>query len=176
MKHRNRLSLRLAAVSLMIMLSTAFAAAQAPHTPATIGLPTVNIDEPGRTPYWSAVSAICNGTVCTGTFNAIPAGHRLVIQHVAGDMTTQDPTSDTTRVMISYSNKFQFGSFPTAPFVSGFFLGAFDQPVEFIVDAGQTPIVQVHSGVLQMDTFNPVLIGYELDCTKNACAPLAGVN
>jgi len=173
MKDRNLLSLRLAAIGLMLLLSSAFAAAQAHQAPATIGLPTVNVDEPGRIPYWSAVSAKCNGTVCTGTFNAIPAGHRLVIQHVAGDMTTQDPTTDATRVLISFSNKFQFDSFPTAPFVTGVFVGAFDQPAEFIVDAGQTPIVQVHSGVLQMDTFNPVLIGYELDCTKNACAPLA---
>jgi len=173
MKDRNLPSLRLAAIVLTLLLSTVFAAAQAHQSPATIGLPTVNIDDPGRIPYWSAVSAICNGTVCTGTFNAIPAGHRLVIQHVAGDMTTEDSTTDATRVLISFSNKFQFDSFPTTPFVSGVFVGAFDQPVEFIVDAGQTPIVQVHSGVLQMDTFDPVLIGYEVDCTKNACAPLA---
>jgi len=175
-KDRNHVTLRLAALSLIILLSTVFAAAQAPQVPATIGLPTANIDEPGRIPYWSAVSAKCSGTVCTGTFNAIPAGHRLVIQRVAGDMSTEDPTSDATRVLISFSNKFQFGSFPVSPFVSGVFVGAFDQPTLFYIDAGQTPIVQVHSGTLQMDTFNPILIGYELDCTKNSCAPLAGAN
>jgi hypothetical protein len=176
MNYRKLLSSRLAAVSFALLLLTTFATAQAPQTPASIGLPTVNIDEAGRIPYWSAVAAKCNGTVCTGTFAPIPAGHRLVIQHVAGDMTTQDPTTDATRVLISFSNKFQFNSFPTAPFVSGVFVGVFDQPTLFYVDAGQTPIVQVHTGGLQMDTFGPVLIGYELDCTKNACAPLAGVN
>jgi hypothetical protein len=170
MDRRKSLSQRLAAISLAVLFSTVFAAAQAPATPAQ---QTVNIDEPGRIPYYSVVSATCNGTVCTGTFNAIPAGHRLVIQHVAGDMSTQDPTSDTTRVLISFSNKFQFNSFPVSPFVSGVFLGAFDQPTPFYIDAGQTPIVQVHSGTLQMDTFDPILIGYELDCTKVPCAPLA---
>jgi len=176
MKDRKHLSPRLAAISLTILLATAFAAAQAPQAPAALGLPVVSVDEPGRIPYWSVVSAQCNGTVCTGTFSAIPAGHRLVIQRVAGDMSTEDPTSDGTRVLISFSNKFQFGSFPVSPFVSGVFVGAFDQPTLFYIDAGQTPIVQVHSGTLQMGTFNPILIGYELDCTKNSCAPLAGAN
>lgn len=173
MKDRKVLLSRLAAVSLVLLFAAAFAAAQAPQSPATIGLPTVSIDEPGRIPYYSVVSAKCNGNVCTGTFNAIPAGHRLVIQRVAGDMSSQDPTTDGSRVLISLSNKFQFTSFPVSPFVSGVFVGAFDQPTLFYVDAGQTPIVQVHSGTLQMDTFDPILIGYELDCTRNACAALA---
>jgi len=175
MNYRKLLSLRLAAISLGILLATTFAAAQQFQSgaPAEKIHSMVNIDEPGRVPYWSVVSAKCNGTVCTGTFNAIPAGHRLVIQRVAGDMSTQDQTSDGTRVLISFSNKFQVSSFPVNAFVPGVFVGAFDQPTLFYIDAGQTPVVQVHSGTLQMDTFNPILIGYELDCTKVACAPIA---
>jgi hypothetical protein len=176
MKDRKLLSPRLAAISLAILLSTAFAAAQMPQSAATIALPTVNIDEPGRIPYQAVALGKCNGTVCSATFNAIPAGHRLVIQHVAGDMTTLDPVPDGTRVLVGVTNKVQFMSFPVSPFIPGVFLGAFDQPVQFYVDSGQTPMVEIHIGVSQLDTFDPTLIGYELDCSKVSCAPFAGTN
>jgi hypothetical protein len=175
-KDRKQLTLRLAATSLAILFLAAFAAAQAPQTPATLALPTFNIDEPGRVPYYSVVQGKCNGTVCTGTFNAIPAGHRLVVQHVGGQMSTLEPVPDSTRVWVGMSNKMQFIAFPSAPFISGVFVGAFDQPVQFYIDGGQTPVVDVHIGVSQLETFDPILIGYELDCSKVACAPLAGVN
>ncbi len=175
MKHRKRLSLRLAAMSLAILFSTVFSAAQAPQSPAPLGLPIVNIDEPGRIPYQAVAFGHCNGTACTATFQSIPAGHRLVIQHVAGDMTTLDPVPDGTRVLVGISNKVQFESFPVSPFIPGVFLGAFDQPVEFYVDSGQTPIVELHIGVSQLETFDPTLVGYELDCTKVSCAPIAGL-
>jgi len=176
MKDRKLLSLRLAAISLAILSFTAFAAAQAPQTPASLALPVVSIDEPGRIPYQVAAFGHCNGTVCTATFNPIPAGHRLVIQHVSGDMTTQDPLSDATRVLITLQNKLQGIAFTESPFISGVFVGTFDQPVAFYVDGGESPTMQVHIGVSQMETFNPTIIGYELDCTKVSCAPIAGAN
>ncbi len=176
MKDRKLLSLRLAAIGLGILLSTVFAAAQAPQSPAALALPTVNIDEPGRIPYQAVVLGKCNGTACSATFNAIPAGHRLVIQHVSAQITTLDPVPDGTRVWVGLGNKVQFTSFPASPFIPGVFLGSFDQPVEFYVDGGQTPVMDLKIGVSQFDTFVPTLIGYELDCSKVSCAPFAGAN
>jgi hypothetical protein len=168
------LSLRLAAIGLAILLSTVFAAAQAPRTPAAPVQSTVNVDEPGRIPYQTAALGHCYGTVCHATFEAIPAGHRLVIQHVSGNVSTLDPVPDGTRVLLSMTNTVQFMSVPVSPFIPGVSVGGFDQPVEFYVDGGQTPTVQANIGVSAMDTFTPSLIGYELDCAKVSCAPIAG--
>ncbi|HSC56892.1 MAG TPA: hypothetical protein VLC51_06790, partial [Nitrospira sp.] len=171
MKNRKFLLPRLAAMSLAILFSTAFATAQAPHSPAALGLPIVNIDEPGRTPYQTAAFGHCNGTVCHATFEAIPAGHRLVITHVSGTISSSDAVPDGTRVLLSMSNGVQFMSAPVSPFIPGVFVGGFDQPVEFYVDGGESPTVQANIGVSGIDVFNPSLIGYELDCAKVSCAP-----
>lgn len=119
MNNRKRLLLRLAAMSLAILFSSAFAAAQERQSPATLALPTVNVDEPGRIPYQTAAFGHCEGTVCKATFQAIPAGHRLVIQHVSGNVSTLDPVPDGTRVLVSMNNQVQFISVPVAPFIPG---------------------------------------------------------
>jgi hypothetical protein len=72
------------------------------------------------------------------------------------------------------NNQVQFMSVPVAPFIPGVFVGGFDQPVVFYVDGGQTLTVQANIGVSGMDIFNPSVIGYELDCAKTSCAPIAG--
>jgi len=174
MRNYKRLSLRLVAISVAILFTAAFAAAQAPQGPATLMLSTVNIDEPGRIPYQAAAFGHCDGTVCKATFQAIPAGHRLVVQHVSGNVSTLDPVPDGTRVLVSMDNKVQFMSVPVTPFIPGVFVGGFDQSVEFYVDAGQTLTVQANIGVSGMDIFNPSVIGYQLDCAKVSCAPIAG--
>ncbi len=176
MKDRKSLSLRLAAISLAFLLLSAFAAAQAPQSPAALPLPIINVEDPGRIPYQAVVLGKCNGTACSATFNAIPAGHRLVVQHVSAQITTLDPVPDGTRVWAGLGNKVQFTSFAASPFIPGVFLGSFDQPVQFYVDGGQTPVMDIKIGVSQFDTFVPTLIGYELDCTKVSCAPFAGTN
>jgi hypothetical protein len=44
-----------------------------------------NIDEPGRTPYQSSQSCNTPGnTLCSADFTPVPAGKRLVIQHLSG--------------------------------------------------------------------------------------------
>ena len=174
MRYRKLLSVRIVAISSAVLLSAAFAAAQAPQTPATLALPIMNVDEPGRIPYQAGAFGHCNGTVCKATFQAIPAGHRLVIQHVSGNVSTLDPVPDETRVLVSMNNQVQFMSFPVAPFIPGVFVGGFDQPVVFYVDGGQTLTVQANIGVSAMDTFTPSVIGYLLDCAKASCAPIAG--
>lgn len=170
MNHRKVLLSRVAAVAFAVLLSTAFVHAQV----GANAVVTVNADEPGRIPYQAAAFGHCNGTVCHATFQAIPAGHRLVIQHVSGNLTTVNPVPDGTRVLLSLTNKVQFMSFPVSPFIPGVFVGGFDQAVVFYVDGGQTPTLQINIGVLAMDTFNPSMIGYLLDCAKVSCAPIAG--
>ena len=178
MKHSQRLPQRLAGISLAILLSTVFAVGQAAESKASKvdTQSTVSIDEPGRVPYQTAAFGRCEGTVCIASFNAVPAGHRLVIQHVSGNLSTLDPVADGTRVLISISNKAQFTSFPVTPFIPGVFVGGFDQPVQFYVDGGQIPTLQVNIGVSQLNIFNPTIIGYELDCAIASCAPIAGAN
>jgi hypothetical protein len=174
MNYHKLLSPRLAVISLAVLLSSVFAAAQVSQTPATLALPTMNVDEPGRIPYQVGGFGHCEVTVCKATFQAIPAGHRLVIQHVSGNVSTLDPVPDGTRILVSMNNQVQFMSVPVTPFIPGVFVGGFDQPVEFYVDGGQTLTVQANIGVSGMDIFNPSVIGYLLDCAKASCAPIAG--
>ena len=51
---------------------------------------TSNINDPGRIPYQSSVQAgaTCpsGGFICSWEFGNVPAGHRVVIQHISGTL------------------------------------------------------------------------------------------
>jgi hypothetical protein len=127
------------------------------------------IDDPGRIPYISFVDITCPGAFCTFTFPAIPAGHRLVIQHVSGALSFNAPTGGTIFPFVSSANNasIQFSA-PTAGNVA-----AFDQPVLYYVDAGQSAKVSISA------PFNPSasqflsMVGYELDCNAGPCVAIA---
>jgi hypothetical protein len=133
------------------------------------------IDDPGRIPFVSAFSNVCSGNVCTSTFAAVPAGHRVVIQNVSALLDFNSaPAVLTVYVGSTGSTQSQFNvqAIPSAGNST-----AFDLPAQSYVDAGQSPVVIVNcSGGV---TFNPVagqslnLIGYELDCNAAPCAAIA---
>src|SRR5260370_15220841 len=54
----------------------------------TSAAPALNsrIDDPGRIPYISPFSNGCSTTTCNYTFPPVPAGPRVLIQHVSSDL------------------------------------------------------------------------------------------
>ena len=96
----------------------------------------------------------------------MPAGHRLVIQHVNGNIAFNSRVSEVN-VFVSSSEGFS-GFLP--PFTAN---GTqFDQLVQLYVDAGDLPIVSV-GGDNPVSSGSVTLTGYLLDCIAAPCAKIA---
>jgi hypothetical protein len=186
MKSLTKLGYFAAACALVVTTSTMIG----PHTvraavatlvqvanPASNPALTSAIDEPGRIPYQSVLSQTCGGpsATCNFVFGAVPAGHRLVVQHMSGQLTV---TALSTYIEVTAG--------PDVPgkwitqlqlFVNNStFQSFFDMPVHFYVDAGESPTVSASTyGAVPFQANNQVvsLSGYLLDCTAAPCAAIA---
>jgi hypothetical protein len=160
----------------------ALASAQIPvnGTAPSVATPVFNIDDPGRIPYQAEV-VVDNCSfldVCGFIFSAVPAGHRLVIQHVSANINVNDVLDDSTKVIVYFASlNHPVSAFTAHPFIGGNILtGTFDQPVEVFVDAGDAPRLIVN---LPVSSFLPEnqaasIFGYLVDCTKAPCEAIAG--
>src|SRR5262249_15215637 len=65
--------------------------------PANMPALTSSIDERGRVAYQSTIRQTCDPTThfCTFTFPQVPSGHRLVINHISGDVSYQSNATHT---------------------------------------------------------------------------------
>jgi len=140
----------------------------------------------GRIPYQAKVRVTTGGGGCPSNgvciFNApaIPAGKRLVVQHVVVSVGLSTvPTPSPPGAIETF---IQNGNSDTpGPILSSFlvpFIGLnadVDQAVQFYVDAGETYFVTVivrgGNGTLFATSFN--VTGYLLDCSANQCAKIA---
>jgi len=133
---------------------------------------SVNVTDPGRIAYQSSVSHIgnCSGSACQFFFPTVPAGHRVVVQHVAGQVQFNAvPNSILVDITCCGSLVSEFIAAPIYPGPSGF-----DQPVLFYVDSSNSAIVEILlTGAVFAGNSFVTLTGYELDCTAAACAPIA---
>jgi hypothetical protein len=141
-----------------------------------------NLDDRGRIPYQSVVDMTgkCPATIgppepeCSFNFPVVPAGRRLVVQHVSGiiQITGLPPLISVGFVVPGLSpSSVSF----LVPFVNlnGIVLSEFDQQVLVFYDQNQPPSVTVTPG---SGTFvNPnniqliTLTGYLLDCAVASC-------
>ena len=142
--------------------------------PATAPALTSSVDDPGRLAYQSSGFGDCSpGPTfgCEISFSAVPAGHRLVVQHVSGGF--RDPTGVIVQLGSTTSGNVEsvFSHFLAISVNS---LSAFDQPVLMYVDAGDYPEVNLSN--LGSTAFSPLfemtLTGYLLDCTASPCAQI----
>ena len=150
------------------------------HVANTSAAPAVisAIDDPGRVAYQSQKSVtLASPQINFGVqFPAVPANHRLVLQHIAVGvaMSVAGPVS----VGSLYSSNFFIpaGSFVNLGFAT---FGSFDEPMLEYVDAGIMPFISIAafnggtfagSGGLQQTVS---LTGYMLDCSAAPCAPIA---
>jgi len=151
--------------------------------PATAPVLALNIADPGRIPYQSRVQGSCGLTVseCLIAFPPVPVGQRLVIQHVSIIAQLAAPTLLTPVVTLSTN---VIGTAWAIFAGTGVNIGSgqqryvVDQAVQFYVEAGQTPYVNV---ALEPDLAiaansmiaHASVFGYLLDCTIAQCAPIA---
>jgi len=119
-------------------------------------------------PYSSFQSVSPSETVIA--FPAVPAGHRLVIQHVGANLDFQSWVNNQVEVYVNAGAGFSsfLPQFSTS-------LVRFDQPVQLYVNAGAAPqvIVLADSGFTRVSFGEITLIGYLLDCTAAPCAQIA---
>ena len=147
-----------------------------PSTPVTVVNPatspalTSNVDDPGRIAYQTAQEPECTLNPCDFSFPDVPAGHRLVIQHVSGELfLALTPSAIFVRLAgTGFLNRSVF----FAPFVGRNSL--FDQSVLFYYDAGQVPGVEISlAGTNFAGGQIVTLTGYLLDCTAVPCSATA---
>ena len=151
-----------ALASLAILASPIHGALGAQATPVR------EVDDPGRIAYESEQSIGAGQDFVF--FPKVPAGHRLVIQHVSAELHFQSAVSGQVQVLVSSG---QASSNFLAPFSQT--LAGFDQLVQLYADAGATPAVQFVAdfGLTQVSNGFLTLTGYLLDCTAAPCATIA---
>lgn len=148
----------------------------------TITPPAVTIvstmDDPGRIPYQSSStpqSCPVGGSGLCWPFPAVPAGHRLVIQHISGALqysTVPNPLvvfvlDGTFRAMNGFTPSVTTST--TVPSLINF-----DQQVQLYVDASQTYSVEVYAAGASTVGFVPIIVtGYLLDCAAAPCVAIA---
>jgi hypothetical protein len=132
----------------------------------------------GRIAYQSHIELLTcgNNPNCTATFPNVPAGHRLVVQHVSGQANfANTPPQNFVEVDVGNPNVESSGTHAKAAFFGpliGINVTIFNEPVLVYFDAGATPTVSIHTGVTIND-FAVTLAGYLLDCTASQCTPIA---
>jgi hypothetical protein len=137
-----------------------------------------NVDEPGRVPYqqtieFSAGGTDCSGSLCLVPFSEVPAGKRLVVEHVtallavAGGGTVQMFMFGTGGVTNTGNVFVILPAFVDTGFDAfGTTFWAIDRPVKVYFGPGKTPtlkiIVSTNLGIVS----NVSLHGYLIDATN----------
>jgi hypothetical protein len=135
-----------------------------------------NADEKGRIPYQSlnqlsAPSPNCSGRSCQWQSPLVPAGHRLVVEHVSG--IAQFTTLPTALAVSAHSDTGSaIGGFTVLPPYQND--QEFDHAMLFYVDAGRFyTLAAFGDGELADGVQFLNATGYLLDCSAAPCAPIA---
>jgi len=146
--------------------------------PTSSPVASLNVTDPGRIAYQSVVNNVgkCSGAECFFTFPTVPSGHRVVVQHIGGIVDFNSSPGDIEVEV--FSNSFPVITFFFAARPTVLNSSPLDQPVLFYVDSGDNVTVEVLLGNganFSGDSTSQfvTLMGYELDCTVAACAPIA---
>jgi hypothetical protein len=142
--------------------------------PATAPALYLNVNDPGRIPYQSFTDTptCVLSAACTASFPAVPANHRLVIQHFSGSVNfSGTPSNVFARLLSDAAGPFA-GVIATAAASSvGTTQTIYDQPVLLYFDPPLEPVAQVAGNNILSASFT--LTGYMLDCTVAPCAAIA---
>ena len=154
---------RLRLYAALVLIATTATVATVTAAPAHAQRPalTKNVDEPGRSPYFSQASGPCDFTICLLNFKAVPAGFRLVVTHASVIFTKSGAGSSTQVILQQTPLTYQ-------DFLSTSSLGGLDyiasSPVMFFVEAGAAPQIEVFRGVANgaaFGTLNGYLVALE---------------
>jgi hypothetical protein len=139
--------------------------------PATSPALTRSVDDPGRIAYQSTAACILDSNFCSFDFPAVPKNHRLVVQHVSGDVPFAAGDGKGARVTLDGGANGALSSFIAPPSFQGHLL--FDQPVLQYIDAGSAPFVSVTADIILDSNSKATISGYLLDCATTHCAAIA---
>jgi hypothetical protein len=170
----------LAPKALHAVVATLVLVANTSSNPAIVS----DMDDPGRVAYLSSARFIsgpaeCNSEGCLLNFGPVPANHRLVVQHLSADLVF---TSAPGQVSLEYFGagmgiRGGLTSQATAAFHNASvaqYREAFELPVQFYVDAGQS--FQTNMQAENLGGFlggSVTASGYMLDCAAAPCAAIA---
>jgi hypothetical protein len=127
-----------------------------------------SVDEPARVPYFISAQPTCPFlNECYVTGPVVPAGKRVRVTRLEGVLF--GVTQDTFAALELNDTNHPVLMFPFAPFSGAFFgnVVSFSQEVDFNLEAGETPIIDVgNTGSIPMDSRNQLtIVGYEVDLT-----------
>ncbi len=147
-------------------------------TVAVSGLTALNnADDPGRIAYQSRQSpgAACPiGSGLCFTFGPVPAGHRLVVQHISAQYEFSSVPNPFSVYALDSGLRAITAFSPAITSTTAPVIVTFDQPVEFYIDASQTYIIEVLAlGPTVVGLPEVSVMGYLLDCTAAPCAAIA---
>jgi hypothetical protein len=146
---------------------------------AALALFIRNADEPGRVAYQSIneLSSCGESNFCQWQSPPVPAGHRLVVQHIAGSVQTTTVPNVIQISVQAASGAPITGTRLAPPYLTD---TNYDIPVQFYVDAGQFYVLQAYVDPSSAFEANPneppatfTATGYLLDCTAAPCAAIA---
>jgi hypothetical protein len=141
-------------------------------------VPILDVDSAVRHAYQSHVQMAnrCTGQICSFVFAAPQAGHRLVVEHIAGVISLQNVSSQIGISVVNQSASLLANVLAPAPPPS-FLYTQFDQPVLFYIDQQQSFSVGVvlpqGGSFLPFDSQEITLAGHLVDCSVVPCAPIA---
>lgn len=148
-------------------------------TVAISGLTALNnADDPGRIAYQSKqyTGAPCtiNPSLQCFTFGPVPAGHRLVVQHIAGLYEFSAVPNPFAIYVLDFGFHGITAFSPAITSATAPVIVTFDQPVQFYIDASQTYIVEVlATGATVVGIPEISVMGYMLDCAAAPCAAIS---
>ena len=145
--------------------------------PTTAPVPALNVTDLGRVAYQSKIdnAGNCFEEGCSFSFPSVPAGHRVVVQHISG-LVGFTAVPSYVEVQVAVSGVPLPAFFAPVPPGNNDLFSAIDQPALFYVDAPGSVQVDVTGAGTTFHSSSPqfvTLTGYELDCTEVACASIA---
>jgi hypothetical protein len=137
--------------------------------PATNPALTRSVDDPGRIAYQSTAACVLDSNACSFDFPAVPKNHRLVVQHVSGQLFGGNATG--AKVNLSGGANQAVSSFLAPRSFQG--ASQFDQPVLQYFDAGSAPFLLAEADTTLNSVSSATISGYLLDCATTPCAAIA---
>lgn len=127
-----------------------------------------NVDERGRNPYIQSLSCYqLNSNVCNAFFPPVPAGMRLVVEHInlSLDSPTKFSHADLSGNGMIIENPFLQLQGPD-PAGNNIYIG--NEPMLIYYEAGQTPILQMNSatGSFEFMSGTVTLTGYLVNLSQ----------
>jgi len=140
-----------------------------------------NVDEPGRSPYSSAsnfTNSSCSGVLCVIRFTPVPAGKRLVVTNLTGQINVGAPGVVSFLILDAPASALSTHSTALIPttLLAGTVNGSNRLGVTATLlaffSAGDEPAASVlaTTGISQEGLLT--LSGYLVDCTSSSCAAL----